>query len=478
MLNRRRLLAGFAATVVLVALAAAPAAHAAPVVSASRVAPLASSAQRPFLTPRPRPTARGSEPEAADEPERHTFSAPEAPASPACGRHFCVHWVATGLDAPNLKGGGRDGVPDYVDRVLEVAEHVHEVENERFGWREPKGDGKAGGGFDKTDIYLMELGPEYFGYTDPDPGQASNEHPLPRRLHGYLVLDNDYSAFEYPHTTQMHDLEVTLAHEYNHILQLAYDAFQDSWFAEATATWMENQVYGDINGYLRYIWPWTHRYYTPMTADTFKDYGSAVWNQWLAHRYGRAIVRKAWAGAIHARPGGFAVNSYERAIRAAGDSTFSRDFTRFAADVPEWRTGEGFEESQLFEDPPRQGRLPLGGRTLVRHLKHTTFNLLRVAAGGGRAVVVQLQVPRGVQAGLALVGRIGGELSGHTVKRIAFHRAGGSLTVRLPAPGRFSRITAVVINADARARGFSARRLDWNYVAERVPFEISGEVVR
>jgi hypothetical protein len=50
--------------------------------------------------------------------------------------------------------------------------------------------------------------------------------------------------------------------------------------------------------------------------------------------------------------------------------------------------------------------------------------------------------------------------------------------VRLPHPGRFERITAVVVNADARERGFSARRLDWLYLTDGLPFEISGRIVR
>jgi Family of unknown function (DUF6055) len=479
MLNRRRPPAGFAAAVLLAALASAPAAIAAPGVAPAAVAPLASSAQRPFLKPRPRPTeGRGLPTEAPDEETRNSYSVPEARLSPACDANFCVHWVSSGVDAPNLKDSDGDGIPDYVERVLRVAEHVHEVENEKLGWREPKSDGTLGGGEGKTDIYLAEMEPGLFGYTDPDTGQATPEHRLPRRLHGYLTLDNDYSPFEFPHTSQTRDLEVTLAHEYNHVLQLAYDAFQDPWFAESTATWMEDQVYNGINDYLRYIPRWVRHYDRPLTGNTPKDYGSVVWNQWLAHRYGRAIVRKAWAGAIHARPGGFAVNAYERAIREAGSSTFGQDFTLFAADVPEWRTGEGFRESRLFEDMPRQGSLPLDGNTLTRRLNHTTFTLLRLHAPTGKAVVVRLQAPRGVETGLALVGRVGGPFDGHAVKRVDFHRGGGALTVRLPDPGRFSRITAVVVNADAHAGGYSSNRLDWNYSADRLPFEISGKLVR
>lgn len=462
MRNRRRHLVGTSAALLL-ALVAAPAARA---------------SQKPFIMPQARPTEERSRPTDDPDPNRNAYSVPEAEGSPACSRHFCVHWVAEGLDAPNLADRDGDGVPDFVERVLRVAEHVHKVENGKLGWREPRSDGRKGGRKGKTDVYLSQIGGELFGYAAPDRGQATKQHRIPRRLHGYLVLDNDYSAFEFPGTRPMSDLEVTFAHEYDHILQFGYDAYQDPWFAESTATWMEDQVYNRIDDYLRYVRRWVKLWETPLTTSSIKEYGSAVWNQWLARHYGEAIVRKAWAGAIDAKPGGFSVASYERAIRAAGPSTFSRDFTRFAAALPEWRTGRGFRESRLFPDLQRQGHLPLTGRRLTRLLNHTTFQLLRLGAGGGKAVEVNVTAPRGTAAGLALVGRIGSERRGRIVSRISYKRGGGHLRGRLSHPGRFKRITAVVVNADARAKGFSARRLDWLYLTDGLPFEISGRIVR
>jgi hypothetical protein len=474
--DRRRLQVGFAVTAfLLLALAGASAANASGLEPA--VPSLASPAQKPFIAPKPRPTESRGRPTDDPDPNRNAYSVPEAPASPACSANFCVHWVDQGLDAPNPTDSDGDGVPDFVRLVLRVAEHAHAVENGKLGWREPKSDGRKGGGWGKTDVYLSQIGGELFGYAAPDPGQASRRHRIPRRLHGYLVLDNDYSAFEFPGTTSLDDLEVTVAHEYNHILQFGYDAYQDPWFAECSAVWMEDQVYNGINDYLRYVRRWVHRYDTPLTTSSIKEYGSAVWNQWLARHYGNAIVRRAWARAIHVRPGGFSVGSYETAIRSAGRSDFSRDFTRFAVDVAEWRTGRGFRESRLFPDMPRQGRLPLHGRVLTRHLNHTTFELLRVPARRGRAVAVHLIAPRGTSTGLALVGRIGSERHGRTISRVAFARGGGGLSVRLGRPGRFARLTAVLVNADARARGFSARRLDWRYLTDRLPFEIRGRVL-
>jgi hypothetical protein len=478
MSDRRRQLVGTAAALLLVLAVTAPA-WGSP--TSTGLKPPHVSGNRPvgqpFIAPQPRPTERRPRPTDVDDPNRNAYAVPEAPKSPACSRHFCVHWVEVGLDAPDLTDRNGDGVPDFVERVQRVAERVHNVENEKLGWREPKSDGRRGGKRGKTDVYLSQIGGELFGYAAPDRGQAQ-KGKIPRRLHGYLVLDNDYSAFEFPGTKPLEDLQVTFAHEYNHILQFGYDAYQDPWFAEASATWMEDQVYNGIDDYLRYVRRWVRLWETPLTTNSIKEYGSAVWNQWLARRYGPEIVRKAWAGAIDAKPGGFSVGSYERAIRSSGPSDLSDDFTRFAAAVAEWRTGKFFREGELFPDVPRQGRLSLGGAGLTRMLNHTTFQMLRVPASAGRAIVARLAAPPGTAAGLALVGRFGGERGGRPLVRVDYSRGGGRLTVRLPRPGRFERITAVIVNADARARGFSARRLDWNYLTDGLPFEVSGRLVR
>ena len=437
---------------------------------------LASAAQKPFTAPLARPTDR--RPTDNPDPNRNAYTVPEAPQSPACAANFCVHWVVEGLDAPTLTDGNGNGVPDYVERVQAVAEHVYSVENGRLGWRDPKSDGREGGGNGKTDIYLAQLGGALFGYAAPDRGQASKGHRIPRRLHGYLVLDNDYAPSEFPGTTQLGDLEVTLAHEYDHILQFGYDAYQDPWFAESTAVWMEDQVYDGIDDYLRYVRRWVTRFDTSLTASSIKEYGSAVWSHWLSHRYGRSIVRGAWARAIHTKPGGFAVGAYDAAIRAAGRSDFSHDFARFSRDLAEWRTGRVFREGPLYPDLARQGSLPLSGRPLRRFLNHATFQLMRVHARGGRAVVIHAMAPGGIASGLALVGRIGSERHGRAVSSLRFKPGGGAMTVRLADPGRFSRITAVLVNADASADGFSARRLDWKYLRDSAPFRVGARVVR
>jgi hypothetical protein len=424
-----------------------------------------------FRVPAARPTDH-------PDPNRNAYAVPEAPRSPACTRHFCVHWVAEGIDAPSLVDSDGDGIPDYVERVQEVAEHVHSIENERLGWREPKSDGRKGGQHGKTDVYLDQIGGALFGYAAPDRGQGTKAHRLPRRLHGYLVLDNDYDPREFPGTTAEQDLEVTVAHEYSHILQFGYDAYQDAWFAESSAVWMEDEVYDGINDYLRYVRRWVKRFDTPLTANSIKEYGSAVWNKWLARRYGRPLVRRAWARAVHTKPGGFSVSAYDAAIRAAGGRGFSDDFARFARDLPEWRTDEVFSEGHSYPDVSRQGSLPVDGRVLDRSLNHTTFQLLRLHVRAGRAVVVRAAAPPGISAALALVGRTGSERRGQVVSALRFKQNGGRMAVHLARPGRFKRLTAVLVNADTSASGFSARRLDWSYLTDSAPFRVSARLLR
>lgn len=422
-----------------------------------------------FRQPLARPTD-------GSNPARHAYEVPEAPRSPACKGRFCVHWVAEGIDAPALAdangSGDGDGIPDYVERVLEVGAHVQAIENGKLRWRRPRSDDRRGGRRAKTDVYLKQLGRQLFGYAVPDDGQSPKGNRLPRRLHGYLVLDDDYASAQYPGTKPQENLAVTFAHEYCHILQMGYDAYQDAWMAESTAVWMEDQVYGGIDDYLRYVRRWVRLYNTPLTANSIREYGAAVWNEWLVRRYGRDILRSVWSRALHARPGGFSVASYDAAIRAAGSSDLSRDFAGFARDVAEWRTGDRFREGRLYPDVPRQGGLPRDGRPLQRLLNHATFQLLRVHAGGRQPAIVTAIAPRGASAGLILVGRTGGERGGQVVSRLRYSRRGGEMTVRLDRPGRFRRITAVVVNADMRAEGFSAGRFDWNYLTDTAPFTV------
>ena len=82
---------------------------------------VASAADRPFVAPLARPTERARPSDHHPNSNRSAYTVPQAPGSPACTQHFCVHWVAVGLDAPNLTDLNGNGIPDFVERVEAVA---------------------------------------------------------------------------------------------------------------------------------------------------------------------------------------------------------------------------------------------------------------------------------------------------------------------------------------------------------------------
>jgi hypothetical protein len=394
---------------------------------------------------------------------------------PLCSAHFCVHWVTATADAPPLASTLGDGVPDYVRTMDQVFEHVYEVENGQLGWRVPPGDGTVGGGVDKIDVYVKDVGDDgIFGYSTPDPGQHGSAQ------HSYLVMDNDYAHAQFPsYTSYLAPMEVTAAHEYNHVIQFGYDVLQDTWFLESTAVWMEDTVYGDVNDYLSYVRPWTRMTQVPMTdfneldeSDPLnvKAYGDAVWNRWLDAHYGQALIRNAWERSTATIPASFAPGAYDAALRARGSSFFAA-FTRFAADTAEWRSSAGpfgDPDGALWPDIARvSGRtLAPGSQAISTHLDHTGYQLMGVAPTHDARIKLVGSLPAGTAGALALVGRQGSPTAGPVTVALTRLPHGGAGSVTLADPGRFTRITAVLVNADTRPHGYSGTTGDWIFARD------------
>ena len=405
-----------------------------------------------------------------------------APIASAESPHFCVFWVnAPGFaDAPSLTDADVNGVPDYVESVLEIAEYSHSVEVApgAMGWRAPKPD-RTGCGSDpsaRSDIYLKQLGDlGLFGYQAVDPGQGRE-----RSQYGYLVLDNDYSKNEYGYDDPTLPLSVTAAHEYNHLLQVAYDTYQQSWFLEATATWSEEQVYPDANDWVSYVSAFARYPGEPITAMNFQPddprslrmYGTATWNHWLdggGGGFGAGVIRRAWELSDATDPPDYALAAYGKAIGKAGGTSFPREFVPFAAATAEWRAGAGnLADHASYPDVNRKGTLTRGA-TKTLNLDHTAYRLLDVPPTDAGRLRLKVDVDEGVRSGLALVGRTGDVLSGQVVQRVDYLEKGGKGSVTLSDPGRFERITAVLVNADDRVKGFLGG--DWVYKKNAVRFK-------
>lgn len=411
------------------------------------------------------------------DPQDSGYATSEAPGSPSCGPNFCVHWVATGEDAPDPTDANGNNVPDYVDLARDTSENVHNVENGQLGWREPKSDGALGGGDGQVDVYLKQLGGQgLYGYAAPDPNQQPTKSD--HSLFAYLVLDNDFQKSEFPtYQSPTTPLEVTLAHEYNHVLQFTYDFLQDTWFLESTATWMEGKVYPAAFDYLQYLPGWVRLQDVPLTQfnsnnrddrANVKVYGTSVWNKWLDNRYGQEVVRGAWEDSIGTSPQSFGVAAYDQSIREHRGKGFAAEFSRFAAATAEWQaTGSGFPEGSRYPEVPRVADTPVNG-SLAGKLNHTTYALVDVGASSAPRIKLGVRAPAGVASAVALVGLESG--TNQATVTVRDMPKGGVGSVTLDDPSRFNRVTAVLINADTRVIGASDTTGDWIYRADNQAF--------
>jgi hypothetical protein len=399
-----------------------------------------------------------------------------------CNVEFCVHWVSSSADAPPLANANGCTAPDYVDHMLAALGQSRAVENGQLLWRTPVSDGTRGGD-PRTDVYLKELnegGGGLYGYAATDGGSG-------RSRPAYMVFDNDYAASEFPRYGGSYELpaEVTAAHEYNHVLQYAYDISQDAWMYESTATWSEEKVFAGDDDYHAYMATWALNPVQPITsASGLKMYGSAIWNHWLEQNYGAATVRRAWERSLDSGTAsiGFAPAAYDLAIKDAGGTSFGADFGDFAAAAAEWGgTDSGIHEGAAFgEDVHREtdetgetDELTVGGPSRFTTVNHTGFRLFDIPIPDPGTdplkLTVQLRkaIGNGATGTAALVGIEGGDVTKVVARTTT---AGANTVVTMPGdPSRFDRLTAVVANADVRNTGFNQTADDWLWSRDAEP---------
>lgn len=219
-----------------------------------------------------------------------------------CNTVVCVHWVRRGtnaIPAENDGAGGaypgtRGGTPDYVEFTLATLRHVANT-YVRAGYRKPVSDNGADGN-SLPDIYLGNIGSvQLYGYCASDDEIEGHTSAA-----AYCVLDNDYAEYG---VLPRSALRVTAAHEFFHVVQFAYDANEDGWIMEATASWVEDELYDGIND------SWYYLPYGPLGRPTqpldaffegLEPYGTWIFFRYLSERYPTSagglptVVRDIW----------------------------------------------------------------------------------------------------------------------------------------------------------------------------------------
>lgn len=195
--------------------------------------------------------------------------------------HFAVHYATTGVDAFSPPAGYATAL-SWVQQVGATFEDVYFREVTQLGYKDPV---PAGGRFH---VYLQNVGSQYLGVTD---SAGPTTQP-------YITVENDFAEFLASGYSPTQLLQITAAHEFHHAIQFAYTFWFDMWYAEATATWVEDEVYDGVNQLYAYL-PESYHFpgyslNTAVSVDTGGGYGRWIFNRYLAESYGVAKVREMW----------------------------------------------------------------------------------------------------------------------------------------------------------------------------------------
>lgn len=205
------------------------------------------------------------------------------------GNHFRIHYASSGQDAPPLADSNSNKIPDWIETVADVFEATYHREITEMGYPAPPGP--------PYNIYLKNI--IYFGQTDSDNinGQSATS---------YITVDNDFaeSAFQSsipgndtPLIKSVKALEITAAHEFHHAVQFGINFYFEPWFAEASASWIEDELFNTVNQLYSYSASYLSN--TGTSLNSGSGYDRWIFNRYLYEQfYSQDIVKKIWSSFV------------------------------------------------------------------------------------------------------------------------------------------------------------------------------------
>ncbi|MFQ6606552.1 MAG: MXAN_6640 family putative metalloprotease [Fidelibacterota bacterium] len=222
--------------------------------------------------------------------------------------YFRFHYTTTGTHAVSTADTNSNGIPDYVDLMAAVFNEVSTIQLDSMGYVEPPGDGwlppaNDNGGSDHYDVYIRSLSSNTYGYVQPEyyanNNTGNNEHSTVQEVNAmtsYMAMRNNYNGFP---NSELENIQVTTAHEFYHAIQFGYDGWEKSWLMEASAVWMEEGVYDDINDCYQYMSTWFNTPHIALDKESSHWYGSFIFFEYIyEHLGGAASIRRVWEKSI------------------------------------------------------------------------------------------------------------------------------------------------------------------------------------
>ncbi|MEO8107624.1 MAG: MXAN_6640 family putative metalloprotease, partial [Actinomycetes bacterium] len=374
----------------------------------------------------------------------------------------CVHWTNRTSDAPPSRDDNNNQVPDWVEVTVDEMETVWDYEVNTLGYRRPLTDERASIDNDGVnfDVYLSDIGSRgLYGYCTLDDSRTKTGYRFGDYA-SYCVLDNDFARSEFPTNTPRENLQVTAAHEFFHAVQFAYDAFEDIWFMESSAAWMEEVVFDAVNDNRQYLRSSQFRMpKVPLDASRgLGVYGSWGFLQYLTERFDTDLIKKAWNRADYS-PGGPDDHSIQALDRVISKQTnFGNVMGDFglALNEPKAFLSEGAQFPSAAADRFRLARAGASTGWQSYTLDHMSYAPVEVRPGSSVKASSRLKVifdaPGRATAPEARVMVVRKNGSTDASKAVQLNRKGkGSVSVPF-APGSVRRVVVAMGNTSTDFR--------------------------
>ncbi|MCC6217499.1 MAG: hypothetical protein IT376_21760 [Polyangiaceae bacterium] len=219
-----------------------------------------------------------------------------------CTEHFCLHWVASGPDAPPLFDPDGDGVPKFIIDAGDQFETAWRALT-AIGYSYHGVDDGGLGGDTRIDVYVKDAGGDFAAAVFPEDFVESS----PVRFSSWVMLNASVLDIFPP----AYVAEV-IAHELKHTFDAATFGNAPSWLFESSATWVENEVYDDASYYYPFLecwfgfpefsldvtrydeYPTEQRASYACAAQPTHIYGSSTFWFHATARFGLGIQRDTW----------------------------------------------------------------------------------------------------------------------------------------------------------------------------------------
>lgn len=206
--------------------------------------------------------------------------------------YFRLHYdTLDGMESPPVPTEDLDSnhIPDFVQDIANYADSAWRQIVLNFGYQRPPSDGTLGGD-SRYDIYFDQF--TYYGVTNGDFAADSAWDDWA----SHIVLHRSFEGFQPnqdPEGDRKGSMKVAIAHELFHAVQYYYDAYLDTWWAEQTAVWMEDEVQPQVHdnyNYFDHFWTQPELSILDVT-DLLRPYALFVWPEFLTQFVDYDIVK-------------------------------------------------------------------------------------------------------------------------------------------------------------------------------------------